>query len=130
MAKWFSVESEGRREALSELLNGIKVRPSEVENLDAAIKAKDKFSLILGSAEHGFIQEEQNIALICESDLLGDRVVQRRKKDKKSVNSDTVIRHLAELKPGQPVVHIDHGIGRYIGLQTRSRRYENRIRYA
>ncbi|MCQ6493264.1 CarD family transcriptional regulator, partial [Vibrio parahaemolyticus] len=30
----------------------------------------------------------------------------------------TVIRHFAELKPGQPVVHIDHGIGRYIGLQT------------
>ncbi len=48
----------------------------------------------------------------------GDRVIQRRRKDKKAVNSDTVIRHLAELKPGQPVVHIDHGIGRYIGLQT------------
>ena len=103
---------------MSELLRGIKVRPNEVENLDAAVKAKDKFSLILGSAEHGFVHEEKNIALICESDLLGDRVVQRRKKDKKSVNSDTVIRHLAELKPGQPVVHIDHGIGRYIGLQT------------
>ena len=103
---------------MSELLRGIKVRPNEVENLDAAVKAKDKFSLILGSAEHGFVHEEKNLALICESDLLGDRVVQRRKKDKKSVNSDTVIRHLAELKPGQPVVHIDHGIGRYIGLQT------------
>ncbi len=39
-------------------------------------------------------------------------------KIRKAVNSDTVIRHLAELKTGQPVVHLDHGIGRYIGLQT------------
>ncbi|MCS0026749.1 transcription-repair coupling factor [Vibrio alginolyticus] len=114
----FSVESEGRREALTELLQGIKVSPVVHGSLYQALDSGDRFSLILGAAEHGFIHEELNFALICESDLLGDRVIQRRRKDKKAVNSDTVIRHLAELKPGQPVVHIDHGIGRYIGLQT------------
>ncbi|HCH6459413.1 TPA: transcription-repair coupling factor [Vibrio parahaemolyticus] len=114
----FSVESEGRREALIELLQGIKVRPVVQESLYHALESDHRFTLILGSAEHGFIHDELNFALICESDLLGDRVIQRRRKDKKAVNSDTVIRHLAELKPGQPVVHIDHGIGRYIGLQT------------
>ncbi|HHC6641810.1 TPA: transcription-repair coupling factor [Vibrio parahaemolyticus] len=114
----FSVESEGRLEALTELLQGIKVRPVVQESLYHALESDHRFTLILGSAEHGFIHDELNFALICESDLLGDRVIQRRRKDKKAVNSDTVIRHLAELKPGQPVVHIDHGIGRYIGLQT------------
>ncbi len=114
----FSVESEGRREALTELLQGIKVRPVVQESLYHALESDHRFTLILGSAEHGFIHDELNFALICESDLLGDRVIQRRRKDKKAVNSDTVIRHLAELKPGQSVVHIDHGIGRYIGLQT------------
>ncbi|HHY0579530.1 TPA: transcription-repair coupling factor [Vibrio parahaemolyticus] len=114
----FSVESEGRREALTELLQDIKVRPVVQESLYHALESDHRFTLILGSAEHGFIHDELNFALICESDLLGDRVIQRRRKDKKAVNSDTVIRHLAELKPGQPVVHIDHGIGRYIGLQT------------
>ncbi|HHG3529008.1 TPA: transcription-repair coupling factor [Vibrio parahaemolyticus] len=114
----FSVESEGRRETLTELLQGIKVRPVVQESLYHALESDHRFTLILGSAEHGFIHDELNFALICESDLLGDRVIQRRRKDKKAVNSDTVIRHLAELKPGQPVVHIDHGIGRYIGLQT------------
>ncbi|EPJ2745577.1 transcription-repair coupling factor [Vibrio parahaemolyticus] len=114
----FSVESEGRREALTELLQRIKVRPVVQESLYHALESDHRFTLILGSAEHGFIHDELNFALICESDLLGDRVIQRRRKDKKAVNSDTVIRHLAELKPGQPVVHIDHGIGRYIGLQT------------
>ncbi|TKF24055.1 transcription-repair coupling factor [Vibrio genomosp. F6] len=119
----FSVESEGRREALTELLQQIKLRPITTESFAHALASKDKFNLVLGSAEHGFsyrddTQPEKNIAFICESDLLGDRVIQRRKKDKKAVNSDTVIRHLAELKAGQPVVHIDHGIGRFIGLQT------------
>ncbi|MDB1123564.1 transcription-repair coupling factor [Vibrio algarum] len=113
----FSVESEGRREALLELLRHIKLKPTETGSLNEAIESTHKFTMILGAAEHGFIHSGPDFALICESDLLGDRVIQRRKKDKKAVNSDTIIRHLAELKPGQPVVHLDHGIGRYIGLQ-------------
>ncbi|GEM80521.1 transcription-repair coupling factor [Vibrio superstes] len=114
----FSVESEGRREALLELLSPVKIAPKAVSSLEEALAGNDKFTLVLGASEHGFIHEDPDFALICESDLLGDRVIQRRKKDKRAVNSDTVIRHLAELKPGQPVVHLDHGIGRYIGLQT------------
>jgi len=114
----FSVESEGRREALLELLQRIKLKPHSQPSFVSAFTGKDKFALVLGSSEHGFIFGTDNLALICESDLLGDRVIQRRKKDRKVTNSDAVIRNLAELKPGQPVVHIDHGIGRYIGLQT------------
>ncbi|MBN3492801.1 transcription-repair coupling factor [Vibrio neptunius] len=114
----FSVESEGRREALLELLQSIKLRPIEHISFSAATQSSDKFTLVLGASEHGFLFGDNQVALICESDLLGDRVIQRRRKDRKVTNSDAVIRNLAELKPGQPVVHIDHGIGRYIGLQT------------
>ncbi|NOJ22229.1 transcription-repair coupling factor [Vibrio coralliilyticus] len=114
----FSVESEGRREALLELLQRIKLRPVEHESFSAATESNDKFTLVLGASEHGFLFGDNQVALICESDLLGDRVIQRRRKDRKTTNSDAVIRNLAELKPAQPVVHIDHGIGRYIGLQT------------
>ncbi|MDW6092648.1 transcription-repair coupling factor [Vibrio rhizosphaerae] len=114
----FSVESEGRRESLLELLQRIKLRPTTLPSFQDACLSDEKYALIIGAAEHGFILNHPQIALICESDLLGDRVVQRRKKDKRVTNSDAVIRNLAELKPGQPVVHIDHGIGRYIGLQT------------
>ncbi|MEF1173705.1 transcription-repair coupling factor, partial [Vibrio sinaloensis] len=103
---------------LLELLQRIKLRPIEYPNFKSALVGKDKFSLVLGAAEHGFLYGDSQVALICESDLLGDRVIQRRRKDRKTTNSDAVIRNLAELKPGQPVVHIDHGIGRYIGLQT------------
>ncbi len=114
----FSVESEGRREALKELLTPVKIKLSESQSLEKALSSKSKFSLLLSQAEKGFVFPTNDIAFICESDILGDRVVQRRRKDKRNINNDAVIRNLAELKPGQPVVHIDHGIGRYLGLQT------------
>ncbi|MGF1685756.1 transcription-repair coupling factor [Photobacterium japonica] len=115
----FSVASEGRREALLDLLARIKLRPIVCASLTEAIAAPGAFSLVIGAAEHGFVLDNPAIALICESDLLGERVVQRRRSDeKKSVNADTIIRNLAELQVGQPVVHLDHGIGRYQGLQT------------
>lgn len=132
----FSVESQGRREALTELLQRIKIRPEIIESetsqhnnehincssaFSQALALNEKYNLVIGFAEHGFIipaTEQASVALICESDLLGERVISRRKKDRKNINSDTVIRHLAELQIGQPVVHIDHGIGRYLGLQT------------
>ena len=52
-------------------------------------------------------------------ELLGQRVVQRRRRDKRAGHGgDAIIRNLAELSLGQPVVHLDHGVGRYLGLQT------------
>ncbi|MGB2079467.1 MAG: CarD family transcriptional regulator, partial [Vibrio sp.] len=114
----FSVESQGRREALIELLAGIKIKPVICDSIQDALKQKQAYTLIHSALEHGFVSDTPEFSLICEADLLGDRVIARRKNDRRQVNSDTVIRHLAELKPGQPVVHIDHGIGRYLGLQT------------
>ncbi|WP_073586250.1 transcription-repair coupling factor, partial [Vibrio quintilis] len=115
----FSVESEGRREALLELLHPVKLRPTKQSDFYQACHDENaSMSLIVGNAENGFILQQPPVAVICESDLLGDRVIHRRKKDKRQTNSDAIIRNLAELKPGQPVVHIDHGIGRYLGLQT------------
>ncbi|MDX1301937.1 transcription-repair coupling factor [Photobacterium sp.] len=115
----FSVASEGRREALLDLLARIKLRPIVSTSLEDAINAPSKFALVIGAAEQGFILGSPSLAFICESDLLGERVIQRRRREeKKSVNADIIIRNLAELQIGQPVVHIDHGIGRYQGLQT------------
>ncbi|PMN62835.1 transcription-repair coupling factor [Enterovibrio norvegicus] len=116
----FSVETEGRREAMLDLLARIKIRPMVCESLDEAIASPSLFALVVGPAEIGFISEDPKFALICESNLLGARVVQQRRRDNKKTtsNSDTLIRNLAELQPGQPVVHLEHGVGRYIGLQT------------
>lgn len=112
----FSVESEGRREALSELLSRIKVAPKRIYRLD---EASDRGRYMMpGASEHGFIDTLRNRALICESDLLGERVSRRRQDKRRAINPDTLIRNLAELHTGQPVVHLEHGVGRYAGLTT------------
>ena len=112
----FSVESEGRREALGELLARIKLSPKRIQRLDEA-SGKGHY-LMIGAAEHGFIDTQHNLALICESDLLGERVARRRQDARRTINPDTLIRNLAELHIGQPVVHLEHGVGRYGGMTT------------
>ncbi|MGV3345869.1 transcription-repair coupling factor [Enterobacteriaceae bacterium LUAb1] len=112
----FSVESEGRREALQELLGRIKLSLKPLKRLQDALPGNPW--LTSGASERGFIDTQRNIAFICESDLLGERVSRRRQDNRRTINPDVLIRNLAELHPGQPVVHLDHGVGRYVGLTT------------
>ncbi|ENG7538250.1 transcription-repair coupling factor, partial [Providencia stuartii] len=65
----FSVESEGRRETVTELLGRIKIRPETISHYSSPVS--NRFAIMIGAAEHGFIQSVQHRALICESDLLG-----------------------------------------------------------
>lgn len=112
----FSVESEGRRETLQDLLGRIKLHTHLIHHLDEA-QAPGRYMMI-GASERGFLDSLRNRALICESDLLGERVSRRRQDNRRTINTDTLIRNLAELHPGQPVVHLEHGVGRYVGLTT------------
>ncbi|AEY01598.1 transcription-repair coupling factor [Oceanimonas sp. GK1] len=114
----FSVESAGRREALTELLAGSPLRLTPVDSLTQFATGSDKTGLLVGPLAQGFVLGDE-FALICEGDLLGGRVIQRRRREKSAALSpDTLIRNLAELSIGQPVVHLDHGVGRYLGLQA------------
>src|SRR3982751_6213166 len=61
--------------------------------------------------DHGF--STADLALLTEQDMLGDRLVRRRKRKK---SADAFLNELATLTPGDLVVHADHGIGRYEGL--------------
>ena len=113
----FSVETEGRRETLLDLLSPLKLKPKQIQSLEQA--ENEKFSLLVSSLEQGFIIEQSlPIAIIGEANLLGEWVQQRSRDKRKTINPDTLVRNLAELKIGQPVVHLDHGVGRYGGLVT------------
>lgn len=113
----FSVETEGRRETLLDLLSALKLKPKQIHSLEQA--QDEKFSLLVSSLEQGFIIEQSlPVAIIGEANLLGERVQQRSRDKRKTINPDTLVRNLAELKIGQPVVHLDHGVGRYGGLVT------------
>ena len=111
----FSVETEGRRETLLDLLSPLKLKPKQIQSLEQA--ENEKFSLLVSSLEQGFIIEQSlPVAIIGEANLLGERVQQRSRDKRKTINPDTLVRNLAELKIGQPVVHLEHGVGRYGGL--------------
>ena len=113
----FSVETEGRRETLLDLLSALKLKPKQIQSLEQT--ENEKFSLLVSSLEQGFIIEQSlPVAIIGEANLLGERIQQRSRDKRKRINPDTLVRNLAELKIGQPVVHLDHGVGRYGGLIT------------
>lgn len=112
----FSVESQGRRERVIELLSTIKYRPQEIASVTEANQAG--LFLMLGQTEIGFINPARKLILICENELLGERRLYRRRDPRRTLNPDALIRNLAELRLGQPVVHFDHGVGRYQGLTT------------
>ena len=55
---------------------------------------------------------------MCESQLFGNRVAQRRRREDSATSAANIYRDINELSPGAPVVHIDHGVGRYLGLEA------------
>ncbi|RMJ05906.1 Transcription-repair-coupling factor [Marinobacter litoralis] len=112
-------ESSGRREALIENLESQKLRLSTVASWQEFL-AKNDISLAITVApmEQGMVLPQQNLALITETALFGERVLQRRRREKPTEVDDAGYRDLSELRIGSPVVHIDHGVGRYKGLET------------
>ncbi|OCG04078.1 transcription-repair coupling factor [Gilliamella apis] len=114
----FSVESEGRKDALQEILGRMRIHPTSISQLDQLANTENRYFLMIGASEQGFIDQQQNFAFITENELLGRRVIRRKKESKQAINTDSLIRSLAELTPGKPVVHLEHGVGRYAGLTT------------
>lgn len=112
----FSVQSEGRYEVIQELLGQINIKPFLIKNLNQAKTAGHY--IMIGACARGFFDCMRNRALICESDLLGERICSRIEYNRRTLNTDKLICNLAELHPTQPVVHLDHGVGRYVGLVT------------
>ena len=117
----FVAETEGRREALLELLNREQLQPKAVSSVTEFINSSIQYAITVNALAHGFCYQDKDldIVVICEDDLFVDRVKQSRRRSKQQdVNNDAIFKNLTELSIGQPVVHIEHGIGRYQGLQT------------
>lgn len=106
--------SGGARERLSGLLvdHGLK-RVATADSWQEAlgIAANGSTVLTVLPLDHGFAAPD--VAVLTEQDMLGDRLVRRAKRKK---SADAFLAELATLSPGDLVVHMDHGIGRYEGL--------------
>jgi transcription-repair coupling factor (superfamily II helicase) len=114
----FAAESAGRREVFMELLIGNNIAVAPVEDFQEFLQSDRRFCICTAPLDEGLLLPSSNIAIICESQLTGNRVAQSRRSRRQTRDSDAVISNLADLTIGAPVVHIDHGVGRYLGLQT------------
>ncbi|KAA0875507.1 transcription-repair coupling factor [Nitrincola tapanii] len=112
-------ESAGRREALLTLLRKSQLQAVEIKDWASFSAQPMPLALTVAPLERGFSMPGQ-VHLITETQLFGRQVFQRRRRQREQDQADQSIRHLSELTEGAPVVHIDHGVGRYQGLQSLS----------
>jgi len=109
-------ESAGRRESLLALLKSNDLSPKLVQSWQKFICSDYDFCLTVSPLENGASIGNPAIAIISESQLFGERVYQRRLRKRRQNNTDALIKNLAELSIGDPVVHEENGVGRYKGL--------------
>jgi transcription-repair coupling factor (superfamily II helicase) len=115
-------ESEGRRESLLELLRDHRIDVPSVATLAEFIAGSEKVAITAAPLAAGFHWHEPedgiSIQLITETELFATTPqARRRRKQEQTSSVDALIKDLSELKIGDPVVHANHGIGRYQGLK-------------
>ena len=114
-------ESEGRRESLLELLRDNHIEPPSVGSLAEFEAGDERFAITAAPLAEGFFWHEpaQGVAIqfVTETELFASGPTARRRRKQEQVSDvNALIKDLSELKVGDPVVHVNHGIGRYVGL--------------
>jgi len=120
-------ESDGRRESVLELLRDHQIAVPSVATLAEFIAGTEKVAITAAPLAEGFFWFEPGaqagsgiaIQFITETELFASTPQARKRRKQEQVSSvDALIKDLSELKVGDPVVHINHGIGRYKGLMN------------
>jgi transcription-repair coupling factor (superfamily II helicase) len=123
-----AADSAGRREALIETLGTAGMKPQTVDSWQAFLQSHDPagtastaipFAITIAGLEQGFALTKPAITVLTERELYGERVrIEQDRKRRRGAARDpeSIIRDLTELTMGAPIVHVDHGVGRYQGL--------------
>ena len=118
-----AADSAGRREALLELLDAAALKPTVLPDFPAFIRAAEQapgeaLSIAIAPLEDGFALDQPQVAILTERQLFPERASQPRRRKRAGREPEAIIRDLGELAEGAPIVHEDHGVGRYRGLVT------------
>ena len=113
-----ATESAGRREALIEQIGAAGLTLATVASWREFVDADPpvRFAITVAALEQGFAVVKPAISVLTERELLGERAQQSRRRKRVARDPEAVIRDLTELAIGAPIVHVDHGVGRYQGL--------------
>ncbi|GAA4337973.1 transcription-repair coupling factor [Pigmentiphaga soli] len=110
-------ESAGRRETISQMLAEFDLHPQQVDSAQDFLAGDAAFALGVAPLSAGFGLAEPPLLFLTESDLFAGHSAPRgRRGQERASNVESMVRDLAELRVGDPVVHAQHGIGRYHGL--------------
>ncbi len=110
-------ETPGHRETLRTLLTENRFAPVDVPDWPAFVNGSERLAITQGILEKGLVLNNPQLAVVTESQLYGERAAQRRRRTAVSRDPELILKSLAELRVGDAVVHEEHGIGRYRGLQ-------------
>jgi transcription-repair coupling factor (superfamily II helicase) len=111
-------ESLGRRETMQETFAEYGFKPALSADWNAFLAADASPALAVGPLHEGFVWPEGGVAVITEAELYANVVRHGERRDARRSNVDAMLRDLSEVRIGDPVVHEQHGIGRYLGLTT------------
>jgi transcription-repair coupling factor (superfamily II helicase) len=110
-------ESDGRRESLLDFLRASHLSPPAFDSLSEFQASEEKLGIATAPLNTGFSWFEEGIDFITETELFAAGPTTRRRKKQEQVSDvEALIKDLSELNMGDPVVHAQHGIGRYRGL--------------
>lgn len=113
----FLATSTGRREALMDQLVGNRLKPEVVDSWAGFLNSERQLCLTTTALDRGVLIPDAKVAVITEAQLGATRT-QRRERRRPTRDSDAIIANLTDLSIGAPVVHLDHGVGRYQGLTS------------
>jgi transcription-repair coupling factor (superfamily II helicase) len=110
-------DSHGRRETIAQMLRDFALPFADNADFNAFLNADAPLSLGVGPVQQGFVLTKARLAVLTESELYAASPRRNRGRGReRASNVEAMVRDLAELKVGDPVVHVEHGIGRYCGL--------------
>lgn len=115
----FVAESLGRREYINESLRSLHITPSLHKSWLDFTQDDSKINLLVAPLEASVELTSHQLSIITEPELFGQRAKQKTRR-KRTRDTDAIIQNLNDLTLGSPVVHEEHGVGRYLGLQTLS----------
>ncbi|HQY49120.1 MAG TPA: transcription-repair coupling factor, partial [Thermomonas sp.] len=118
-----AADSAGRREALREVLEAAGMQLAGVESWSAFARHPDlrradasKLAITVAAFDDGFALDAPPLCVLTERQLFPERASQPRRRKRAGREPEAIIRDLGELSLGAPIVHEDHGVGRYRGL--------------
>ncbi|MDT3706718.1 MAG: transcription-repair coupling factor [Thiobacillus sp.] len=108
--------SAGRRETLHEYLAEHGLDAAPCEGWANCQQQPGRILLTHGPLAEGFVTADGALAVITETELYAVPPKTRRARETRATQIDNLLRDLSELKPGDPVVHAQYGVGQYLGL--------------